>query len=91
MLIINKQTGQSHLDYDGSRDFGRTKMSVKTLTAPVETFKVELRAEGRQQRNIGVDVGDNRGVDSFNCCPVKVQATTQAARAVRFYLRFPLR
>jgi hypothetical protein len=46
MLIINKQTGQSHLDYDGSRDFGRTKMSVKTLTAPVETFKVELRADG---------------------------------------------
>ena len=45
-LIINKQTGQSHLDYDSSRDFGRTKMNVKMLTAPVETFKIDLRSDG---------------------------------------------
>ena len=30
-LILNKQTGQSHLYYDESRDFGRTKMNVKML------------------------------------------------------------
>src|SRR5271154_1299643 len=36
-LIINKQTGQFHLNYDSSRDFGRTKMNLKTLDAPVET------------------------------------------------------
>jgi hypothetical protein len=45
-LIINKQTGQFHLNYDSSRDFGRTKMNVKTLAEPVETFKIELRSEG---------------------------------------------
>jgi Protein of unknown function (DUF2911) len=43
-LILNKETGQSHLDYNPSLDLGRTKMTVKTLTMPVETFKIELRA-----------------------------------------------
>lgn len=42
-LIINKQTGQFHLNYDSSRDFGRTKMDVKKLPVPVETFTIELR------------------------------------------------
>jgi hypothetical protein len=45
-LIINKQTGQFHLNYDSSQDFGRTKMNLKTLPAPVETFKIELRSDG---------------------------------------------
>jgi hypothetical protein len=45
-LIINRQTGQSHLNYDSSRDFGRAKMAVKTLREPVETFRIELRANG---------------------------------------------
>ena len=38
--------GQFHTDYDGSRDLGRTKMSLKTLPSPVEVFKIELRADG---------------------------------------------
>jgi hypothetical protein len=42
MLIINKQTGQFHLDYDESKDFARVKMNLKTLPAPVESFKIEL-------------------------------------------------
>jgi len=42
MLIINKQTGQFHLNYDESQDFGRVKMNVKALSAPVETFKIEV-------------------------------------------------
>jgi hypothetical protein len=45
-LVINKQTGQFHLNYDSSRDFGRTKMNVKTLDSPVETFKIDLRSDG---------------------------------------------
>ena len=44
-LIINKQTGQFHLNYDSSTDFGRTKMNVKKLTSPVETFTIELRPD----------------------------------------------
>jgi Protein of unknown function (DUF2911) len=43
-IIINKQTGQFHLNYDSSRDLGRTKMNVKRLTTPVETFRIELRS-----------------------------------------------
>jgi hypothetical protein len=45
-LIINKQTEQFHLNYDQTRDFDRTKMNLKTLTTPVETFKIELRSDG---------------------------------------------
>ena len=45
-IIINKQTGQFHLNYDSSQDFGRTKMNLKALAAPVETFKIELRSDG---------------------------------------------
>ncbi|HTS25651.1 MAG TPA: DUF2911 domain-containing protein [Bryobacteraceae bacterium] len=45
-LIINSETGQFHLNYDSSRDFGRTKMSVKTLPSMVETFQVALSAAG---------------------------------------------
>jgi hypothetical protein len=39
-LIINKQKGQWGTDYDESQDLGRTKMAVKKLAAPVETFKI---------------------------------------------------
>ncbi len=46
MLIINKQTGQFHLDYDQSQDFARVKMNVKTLPSPVETLKIEVQSAG---------------------------------------------
>ena len=45
-LVINKQTGQNHLDYDSAEDFGRTKMTVTMLSAPVETFRIALTANG---------------------------------------------
>jgi hypothetical protein len=43
-LIINKQTGQFHLDYDSSADFARTRMDVKKLESPVETLRIDWRA-----------------------------------------------
>jgi hypothetical protein len=46
LLIINKQTGQFHLNYDESQDFGRVKMNLKTLPSPVETFKIDLESTG---------------------------------------------
>ena len=46
MLIINKQTGQFHLDYDKRQDFARVKMNLKTLPSPVETLKIELQPSG---------------------------------------------
>src|ERR1700676_4072693 len=53
-LIINKQTGQFHLNYDSSRDFGRTKMNLKTLTAPVEKFRIELRPESANKGTLAL-------------------------------------
>jgi hypothetical protein len=45
-LIINKETGQFHLNYNPRLDFGRTNMLLKTLPSPVETFRIDLRADG---------------------------------------------
>lgn len=45
-LIVNKQSGQHHLDYEPAEDFGRTKMTLKTLASPVETFRIELSSTG---------------------------------------------
>jgi hypothetical protein len=45
-LIVNKQSGQHHLDYDSAEDFGRAKMTVKTLSTPVETFRIEVSSNG---------------------------------------------
>jgi hypothetical protein len=53
-LIINKQTDQSHLNYDSSRDFGRAKMDVKTLSKPIETFQIELRANGSNKGTLAL-------------------------------------
>jgi hypothetical protein len=44
MLIVNKQTGQFHLDYDETQDFGRVKMNLKTISPPVETFKIQIES-----------------------------------------------
>jgi hypothetical protein len=53
-LIINKETGQYHLNYDASKDFGRTKINVKTLLRPVETFRIELRDGGANKGTLAL-------------------------------------
>jgi hypothetical protein len=53
-LIINKQTGQFHLDYKQALDFGRTKMNVKTLASPVETFRIDLRSEAANKGTLAL-------------------------------------
>lgn len=45
-LIVNKESGQHHLDYDPAEDFGRTKMNVRTLASPVETLRFDLISNG---------------------------------------------
>lgn len=45
-LIVNKESGQFHLNYNPGLDFGRTRMNLRTLAEPVETFRVDLRADG---------------------------------------------
>src|SRR5215472_1660402 len=47
-LIINSETGQFHLNYKQSRDFGRVKMDLKPLPAPVETFTIKLAQTGEK-------------------------------------------
>ncbi len=54
LLIINKQTGQFHLNYDESQDFGRVKMNVKALSPAVETFKIELASTGANNGTLAV-------------------------------------
>src|SRR6185437_13312036 len=41
-LIVNKQTGQWHTEYDESRDLGRVKINVKSVPTPVERFRIDL-------------------------------------------------
>ena len=41
-LIVNKQTGQSGLDYDKAQDLGRVKMTMSQPPAPVEDLKFTL-------------------------------------------------
>jgi hypothetical protein len=53
-LIINKQSGQHHLDYEPERDFGRTKMNLKALASPVEVMKIDLTATGAKSGTLGV-------------------------------------
>ena len=53
-LILNKETGQFHLNYNPTLDFGRTKMELKSLPEPVETFRVELRDEGGKKGRLAL-------------------------------------
>ena len=45
-LIVNKQTGQSGLDYDAKQDLGRVKMTVAKPPAMVEQLKYTLTSTG---------------------------------------------
>jgi len=45
-LIINKQTGQSGLEYDAGQDLGRVKMTMVRPPAPVEQLKYTLSNAG---------------------------------------------
>ena len=45
-LVVNRQSGQHHLDYDPAEDFGRTRMSLKMLAAPVEMFRIDVSSNG---------------------------------------------
>ena len=53
-LVVNKQSGQHHLDYDPAEDFGRTRMNVKKLGNPVETLKFELRPDGGNKATLAL-------------------------------------
>jgi hypothetical protein len=45
-LVVNKQTGQGGLDYDGKQDLGRVKMTMSKPPAMVEQLKYTLSSTG---------------------------------------------
>jgi len=45
-LIVNKQTGQSGLDYEAAQDLGRVKMTMSKPPAPIETLNYVISDEG---------------------------------------------
>jgi hypothetical protein len=47
-LVVNKQTGQSGLDYDGKQDLGRVKMTMSKPSRMVEQLKFTLSATGNK-------------------------------------------
>ena len=85
MLIVNKETGQFHLNYDESRDFGRVKMNLKALSSPVETFKIELASTGAQKRHAIAAVGKHGCVGADY--GVALTAAGSLAPPVRFSSR----
>jgi len=51
LLIINKQTGQSGLEYHRDQDLGRIPMTMSKPPKPIERFKITLsRASGNEGR-----------------------------------------
>jgi hypothetical protein len=48
-LIVNKQTGQSGLEYDAKQDLGRVKMTMSKPPAMVEQMKFTLSGAGRNK------------------------------------------
>jgi hypothetical protein len=53
-LIVNKQSGQHHLDYDSGQDFGSTTMNVKMLAAAVETLRIEVSSNGGNKGTLAI-------------------------------------
>jgi Protein of unknown function (DUF2911) len=46
ILIVNKQTGQWGLAYDGTKDLGKTKMSMTKPAETIENLKYSLTGTG---------------------------------------------
>ena len=46
LLIVNKETGQWHTDYNERFDLGRVKMNIRAIAPPVERMKFGLSAAG---------------------------------------------
>jgi hypothetical protein len=49
-LIINKQTGQSGLEYDVKQDLGRVPMEMSKSAKPIERFRITLSRRGKEDK-----------------------------------------
>jgi hypothetical protein len=54
-LIINKETGQFHMNYNADLDFGRTKMTISTPPSPVEKLHIGVRSGGGNKGTLFID------------------------------------
>jgi hypothetical protein len=54
-LIVNKQTGQSGLDYDKARDLGRVKMTMSKPPALVESLKYTIAEAGANKAKLTIE------------------------------------
>jgi hypothetical protein len=54
-LIINKQTGQSGLDYDKTQDLGRAKMTMSKPPALVESMKFTIADAGGNKARLTLE------------------------------------
>jgi hypothetical protein len=54
-LIVNKQTGQSGLEYDAKQDLGRVRMTMNKPSAMVEQLKYTLSNSGPSKGKIELD------------------------------------
>ena len=68
-LIVNKQSGQHHLDYESAEDLGRTKMSVKSLASPVETLRIELSSNGGNKGTLALSWETTEAFIPFTVLP----------------------
>ena len=68
-LIVNKQSGQHHLDYEEAEDLGRTKMNIKALSAPVETLKFELSSNGGNKGTLALQWENTEASIPFTVLP----------------------
>lgn len=60
-LIVNRQTGQSGLDYDVRQDLGRVKMTMSKPPALVEVLKYTLAVRGAHRAELRLDWENRTG------------------------------
>ena len=49
-LIVNKQTGESGLEYDSKQDLGRVPMQMSKSAKPIEHFRITLSRPDKGDR-----------------------------------------
>jgi hypothetical protein len=59
-LVVNTQTGQWGTEYDGSRDLGMGRMTMDSLTAPVERFTISITGSDARHGTLAMEWGPFR-------------------------------
>ena len=65
-LIVNKQTGQTGLEYDHSRDLGRVPMTMSRPPKTIEKFRITLSKTGANEGRLELAWEDTVASVSFS-------------------------